>query len=129
MAFFHYSQNNSGGSFNYDEKGITHHVDIEAPTAESADRRAESIGLYFDGAGDCPCCGDRWSSAYGDGDAVPSVYSEPLSEAWGSGGRFPMRWMKPNPEAVVHFLDGRIEWFSGDGVGVQAAPSLNEATV
>ena len=48
--FYHYSQNNSGGSFDFDqEEGITHHVVIEAESAYLADRRAESIGLYFGG--------------------------------------------------------------------------------
>ena len=76
--FYHYSQNNSGGSFDFDkEKGITHHVVIEAESASLADRRAESIGLYFDGEGDCPCCGNRWSEAY-EGTDVPSVYDLPL---------------------------------------------------
>ena len=77
--FYHYSQNNSGGSFDFDKKaGITHHVVIEAESAEAADRKAESIGLYFDGEGDCPCCGERWSTCWPDeveADFAPEKYS------------------------------------------------------
>lgn len=108
MSFYHYSQNNSGGGFVYDkDRGISHHVVIEAASAEEADMLAESIGLYFDGDGDCPCCGDRWSNAYGEGDPVPSVYSEPLTDAWRpSYGK----WIK-GPECYVHYLSGAIMAF------------------
>lgn len=78
--FFTFSQNNSGGSFDTDkERGITHFVIIEATDADDANRRAERIGLYFDGEGDCPCCGNRWYDAGFDeaGDKVPTIYSKP----------------------------------------------------
>lgn len=59
--WFVYSQNNSGGSFHYDETaGISHRVYIEADDAAHADYRAERIGIYFDGWQDCNCCGNRW---------------------------------------------------------------------
>lgn len=63
--FYRYHQNNSGGSFSHDERaGIGYEVAIEADSADEANFRAENIGLYFDGNGDCACCGSRWSSAY-----------------------------------------------------------------
>ena len=111
--FYHYSQNNSGGSFDFDrEKGITHYVVIEAENASLADRRAKSIGLYFDGEGDCPCCGDRWREAYGKGAEEPSVYARPLGvfvnkDNWRG-------WMKEGYETVVHFADGTMKWYYVD---------------
>ena len=111
--FYQYSQNNSGGSFDFDrEKGITHHVVIEAENASLADRRAESIGLYFDGEGDCPCCGSRWSEAgCNEGTEEPSVYDIPLGVVFKStwGG-----WMKEGYETVVHFADGTMKWYYVD---------------
>ena len=109
--FYHYSQNNSGGSFDFDrEKGITHHVVIEAENASLADRRAESIGLYFDGEGDCPCCGYRWHEAY-KGTEYPSVYDRPLGvvNKDNRGCR-----MKEGYETVVHFADGKMKWYYMD---------------
>lgn len=107
MSFFHYSQNNSGGSFTFDEAaGITHHVVVEADSADEANERAERIGLYFDGAYDCPCCGDRWSSQWRDesGETEPSVYGEPVAAFKGH------RWMDAGKEIAVHFADGRVSW-------------------
>ncbi len=104
--FFHYSQNNSGGSFDFNrERGLTHHVVVEAFSAAHANERAESIGLYFDGAGDCPCCGDRWYEAWGDGDAEPEVYGEPVAQFKGH------RWMDAGAEVAVHRLDGSVQWY------------------
>lgn len=107
--FFHFSQNNSGGSFDYDEPaGITHHVVIEADSLEEANQRAEAIGLYWDGVGagkDCECCGDRWSPAW-SGDEVPAVYGKPVTES--EDGLF--HWM-PGYEVFIHYKDGRIEGF------------------
>lgn len=62
--YFEFNQNNSGGSFEVDEKaGIGHSVIIEANNAIHANAIAENIGIYFNGCdsgSDCPCCGDRW---------------------------------------------------------------------
>ncbi|RYD50460.1 MAG: hypothetical protein EOP83_23910 [Verrucomicrobiaceae bacterium] len=64
MPLYHFRQNNSGGSFHTDrKKGIGPNVYIAAETPEKANFRAVEIGIYFDGAGDCECCGARWSSA------------------------------------------------------------------
>lgn len=111
--FYHYSQNNSGGSFDFDRKaGITHHVIIEAASAEHADERAEQIGLYFDGQGDCQCCGNRWSAmgSWGgeDGTPTPQVYGLEVSETipWVDS----IMWMEENSEVAIHYLDGRIVW-------------------
>lgn len=110
--FYTFGQNNSGGNFNFNESaGITHHVVIEALNAEHARKRAENIGLYFDGVEsgvDCPCCGDRWYIPYGEGDEEPKIYNTPVAEytrlSWGV---FP----KQLKSVAVHYLDGRIEWY------------------
>lgn len=105
--FWTFTQNNTGGSFDFNEEnGITHYVIIEARNADHANRRAEAIGLYFDGvdAGeDCECCGDRWSRQYFecDADAVPMVYSERVREKGGISG---ISWVSETKEVCVHPL-------------------------
>lgn len=106
--FYHFNQNNSGGSFDFDETaGITHHVVIEARSASEANEKAEALGLYFNGEGDCPCCGNRWSSQWWDEDGS----DEPL--VYGSAPNDPnlMRWMEAGKEVVVHYADGRMSWY------------------
>jgi hypothetical protein len=61
-GLYEYSQNNSGGSFTVDDE-VTIRVYIEADSAGEANRKAEEFGIYFDGYGDCPCCGNRWQEA------------------------------------------------------------------
>ena len=112
--FYHFNQNNSGGSFDFDEnRGITHHVVIEADKASYANADAEEIGIYFNGwaAGlDCDCCGDRWREVWeSDGKEVPTIYGEPVQEAINSKYFYP--WMEPGKEVCVHYKDGRKEWF------------------
>lgn len=105
--FYTFTQDNSGGSFDYDKKrGITNFVIIEANNADEANARAETIGLYFDGRGDCPCCGNRWCEARDPYDATktPELYEMPLAE-----------YMEQNAWCTVdmiatHYADGRIEW-------------------
>lgn len=108
MPFFHYHQNNSGGSF----RAPALNVIVEARDAGDADSRAEDLGVYFNGCNDgrdCPCCGDRWSAAWDeDGDEVPSLYDEPvdkyLESDWAGS------WEKPGlPEVLVYRLDGTRE--------------------
>lgn len=61
--WYHFSQNNSGGYFHIRlNEGITEDVVVQADTLTEAVERAESVGLYFDGSGDCECCGNRWES-------------------------------------------------------------------
>lgn len=100
--FYTFSQNNSGGSFDFDEQaGIAHYVIIEAASKDEAINRATQIGLYFDGTDtgeDCPCCGDRWSR-YCDENAEPMIYDTPADqhEDW---------WM--DVPAFIHYEDGRL---------------------
>jgi hypothetical protein len=62
--FYEFSQNNSGGSFETDDK-VCHRLFIEAESESQAESIAESFGCYWDGVRkgmDCSCCGDRWYS-------------------------------------------------------------------
>ena len=80
--FYHFRQNNSGGTFDVDPKrGIDVNVIIEADNYHEANSRAENIGLYFDGQGDCSCCGDRWYEMYDEDDAreFPHTYGEDIT--------------------------------------------------
>jgi hypothetical protein len=82
-VFFTYSQNNSGGDFDYNaEQGISCWVVIEADDYQEANYLAERIGLYFGGRGDCPCCGDRWSKVWYGEEATqePMIYDEPAAD-------------------------------------------------
>jgi len=106
--FYTYNQNNSGGKFHFDEvAGITRYVVVEANDYKHADYLAERIGLYFDGYGDCPCCGERWSTMWdeSEGKLLPMIYDNPVDKATG------LRWMEEGKEIVVHYLNGRKEWF------------------
>lgn len=114
--FFHYSQNNSGGTFTFDEaNGITHHVVIEAIDANKANAKAEEIGIYFDGCDsgtDCSCCGDRWNPVgSNDGDESPMVYGTSVDRAIDGH-----TWMKEGMEICVHYLNGEKNWY-GAAIG------------
>lgn len=108
--FYTFTQNNSGGSFKIDkEQGINEIVIIEAKNAEEANKRAEDIGLYFDGCEkdlDCSCCGDRWYETdeyYGKDE--PCYYTKPIKECkkeiFADG-------------CYVHYLDGTIKYHEFD---------------
>lgn len=107
--FYTFHQNNSGGYWvGGTAAGIGQHVIVEALSASEANRRAEGIGLYFYGDGDCSCCGYRWSPAgEGSGTDTPMVYDVPLKKSSETealihgGGR----------SVCVHYLDGLKEWF------------------
>ena len=106
--FYTFTQNNSGGSFTLDEAdGITHFVIVEAHSADEANSKAIGLGLYFDGSGDCPCCGDRWSEQWDDSDGhpTPQIYGED-AEAYVTS----FKWMPPGKEIVIHRLDGTVRW-------------------
>lgn len=100
--FFDFRQNNSGGSFSYDDKaGIAETVIIEANSAAEANEKAERIGLYFNGAGDCECCGSRWYEV-GNYDGTP----EPRDFA-----RVVVRGIKSKKRPVtvyIHYSNGRV---------------------
>lgn len=77
MKFYEFNQNNSGGSFDVDDK-VCHRVFIESDNKDEAIDKALELGIYFDGVRDgidCPCCGDRWSD-YCDEIEFPYEYDK-----------------------------------------------------
>jgi hypothetical protein len=106
MKWFHYSQNNSGGSFDIDPaRGIGPHVWVEAPSIAAANAIAQSKGVYFNGCEtgqDCPCCGDRWSEPWDDdGKDVPLIYPQ-----------YAFGW---HDAVYFHRLDGTLVTLKKDG--------------
>lgn len=106
--FYDFRQNSSGGSFDLDpEKGLGVHTLVEGSDRDDIIRRAEALGIYFDGCEkgiDCSCCGDRWNAPdYDDRlDAEPMIYGEPAAEYSNPySGRSSGIW--------VHYMDGRKE--------------------
>ena len=103
--FFTFRQNNSGGRWTGPAKVVI----VEAVDANQANSRAESIGLYFNGAADgldCECCGDRWApvATWLDEDSyeTPTYYRKTLEEAQQQG------WINKGDVKIYH-LDGREE--------------------
>jgi hypothetical protein len=62
-AFYEFSQNNSGGSFDVDEN-VCHRVVIEATSEDHARDILEP--MIAGQSASCPCCGDRWTPYYAD---------------------------------------------------------------
>jgi len=78
MPWYHFRQNNSGGSFIGPES-----IHIEADSPLQANNIAVTVGVYFNGVDDgidCDCCGDRWRSVdeWDDVSDVPCLYGEPI---------------------------------------------------
>jgi hypothetical protein len=111
--FFHFNQNNSGGRFTHVKGKIGYAVIVEADNYEDANKRAENIGLYFDGCDsgyDCPCCGDRWYPQYDNerGDKVPSIYGQNLKQSAKVSGFNVGWWGLP---VYVHYKNGEVKEF------------------
>ena len=105
--FFTYYQNNSGGMYDTDVcAGISEYVIVEAHSPKQANALAEAIGLYFDGADDCDCCGNRWyeKSDSEKGDEKPEIYGEDVLSY-----RPMLNWGGSKPFAYVHYLDGTVK--------------------
>lgn len=102
--FYTYHQNNSGGSFVVNEKSSLY-VIVEAYSAEDADFRAEACaGLYFDGDGDCSCCGNRWYEG-SLGVDTPSIHETPVNDY-----RPYTDWNNTSyPDVYIYYLDGTVE--------------------
>lgn len=106
--FYTFDQNNSGGQFVQGEDTALYMI-FEAISAEEANDRAESAGLYFNGCEDdidCPCCGDRWSKQWSDdGYAAPSIYGTPINKQYTQAAD------AVQPCVIVHMLSGEvIKW-------------------
>ena len=115
LKWYEYTQNNSGGSFDSDDK-VCHRVFIQAESDFESLVKAEDIGIYLDGCDDgldCPCCGDRWYEAtetifpleYGYGKTFHDIisYAKYLADEYGG-------WMP---------IDGRLYYHNGDVVDIK----------
>lgn len=105
MKYYHFNQNNSGGSFVINkEQGIAHEVYVQANSSGEANIIAINKGIYFNGCSDgsdCPCCGDRWDPVCED-DAKTSLPDFNSAEYW-SG------WYRDT--AAVYKDDGSVKWY------------------
>jgi hypothetical protein len=102
--FWCYVQNNSHGSWVRD-KDNDKYVIIEADSYNHANMIAEEEhGLYFDGFGDCRCCGRRWSEQedWSDASSVPMVWGDILSNIHDE------QMKKDN--VVIHYLSGKTKY-------------------
>ncbi|AQR77216.1 hypothetical protein ABNB59_17200 [Paenibacillus larvae] len=102
--YFTFYQSNPGG-FTIVNDSVCDVVIIETDTADQANKKAEEIGIYFDGCStgnDCPCCGDRWDAQYSDdkGTEEPELYGVPVYEV--KSGLF-------RSQAYIYHLDGTKE--------------------
>lgn len=75
MSYFIFRQNNSGGYFT----GPALYFIVSATDADTANSIAVSKGLYFDGKGDCECCGNRWYRV-SPADAIAELPTTIISE-------------------------------------------------
>lgn len=108
--FWDFGQNNSGGRF----YGPAYHVIVEALDYQDANRRAEKLGLYFEGCSsgqDCECCGDRWSEQFefDKGDETPSIYGEPVENYKDS--YYKKRVNDKYPTVLIKYIDGNEKTF------------------
>ena len=107
--FYTFRQNNSFGRFDYDAgRGISVNVIVEADSVDDANSRAERIGLYFDGSGDCQCCGNRWSEQYewqgkDSGDEKPALY--------GVAVKAEDLVSSPDVDSYIHYKNGQVVAF------------------
>lgn len=115
--FYEFTQNNSGGGFDVDDK-ICHRLYIEAENFDQAKEKAVSFGVYFDGCDtgqDCPCCGDRWS------DYESKVNLPYEAGNWRSGEKTTLNtveevaqhnadnWGWTIPDARIFYKDGSVK--------------------
>ncbi len=82
VGFYLFRQQNVDGSYNWNRVHRTN-VIIEAASSVEANRKALSLGIYFNGVlegKDCKTCGDRWEPIDLDNncDESPKVFGIPI---------------------------------------------------
>jgi hypothetical protein len=112
MAFYEFDQNNTGGSFDVDDK-LCRRLWIEADSESEAEAKAFNMGVYYNGCDDerdCPCCGDRWYSPsvmkqfpykYSDKTTFQSIddYAQYMADNYG--------WTVP--DIRIFYKDGNVK--------------------
>ena len=120
--FYTFRQNNSGGDFHVDEN-VAHTVIIEGDTIEEITKRAQEIGIYFDGCEngfDCHCCGDRWSEPWGDDklqDKPCLSYGDNSVFDYLNGGLGGMAFTPRWAHVVIHYRNGDRRYFVAEEIG------------
>ena len=111
MKYFEFSQNNSGGSFDVDDK-LCHRLIIQAETEEQAVTKAEEMGVYFDGCQngiDCNCCGDRWySPSEVQIDKMAKVYKKPMESIEDYAQFIANEYGWTTPDVRIFYADGKV---------------------
>lgn len=106
MSFYKFTQNNSFGHFEEDDK-VCQFLYIEADNIAEAIYKAGELGCYWDGVKkgiDCPCCGDRWN-IYGElispEKPISTIeeYAQLMADKYGGFTK---------PDARIFYEDGRI---------------------
>ena len=108
--FYFIDQNNSGGSWDYDEgAGVSSEVVVEAISASHAADRLRDILEYgvtgYYGSGSCPCCGERWSYWIKDYHVVDlnKLLTDPMDNFTRGLSDKDLAY-----KGFIHYLDGRI---------------------
>lgn len=112
--FYEFNQNNSGGSFDTDEK-LCHILFIEAENVQQANKIAEGLGVYFNGCDngiDCSCCGDRWYEADGYNEINLNKLSKAYKIEFNTIEDYAQcvadRYGWTNPDSRIFYLSGKI---------------------
>ncbi len=113
MPFYEFKQNNSFGKFTVNDK-LCHMVIIESETILDAIKKAESIGIYFDGVKDgidCGHCGDRWNepSSAIEMNEIYGTYKESELEPM---QKYDIETTEPENgycDLIFHSLEGRFQ--------------------
>ena len=114
MSFFSFRQNNSGGSFDENEK-LCQCVYIEAENSEEANEKALDLGIYFDGVEkgfDCECCGSRWYESYSPESNILFLYpndENKIEEVLNISGSNMVR--KPGDRIMVGSVSRLVSYF------------------
>lgn len=120
LKWFEFTQNNSGGSFDVDDK-VCHRLFIETKSFNDAVEKAEELGCYWDGVNkgiDCPCCGDRWYK-YDDKPINLELYKTEGYTSWDGTLYFNnieeyAQYLADNygwttPDARIYYNDGSVK--------------------
>ena len=108
--YYTFAQNNSGGSYDYNENYGEFTI-IAAKSVEEANAIAEKLGIYFDGCEkglDCECCGDRWFRVESyDAASAPQIYDQSVADYLID---------RPDTRVVIHYPGARPVgiWGCGD---------------
>jgi hypothetical protein len=109
---------------------LCHRLFIEANTSDEANSIAEDLGGYWNGVdegSDCPCCGDRWYSAYSAIDLTPMTSAKDSSypvELWVDG--------KTSTDEALASLKKRyseFEWVKEPSIGKKYGSLIIEGSV